>query len=201
MDLGDCGPALAGNRWRGLMGEFDYWKLSSCGNDVRIAPTVVVRYPELVTIGNHVAIDDFCYITTSLEVGDYVHIGPLCSIVGGRRAKCVLGDFAGLSAGCRIICASDDYTGSGLTNPTIPAPYRADVMIGTVTVEKHAVLGTNCVVHPNVTIGEGAALGSCSLVTKSLDPWQVYIGIPARAVKQRERAKIESMELRLRKGD
>ena len=181
------------------MGEFDYSKLHSCGLDVRIADSVVIKHPELVAIGNHVAIDDFCYITTALQIGDYVHIGPHCSIVGGTKAKCILGDFAGLSAGCRIICASDDYTGSGLTNPTIPAPYRADVVVGTVTVGKHAVLGTNCVVHPNVTIGDGAALGSFSLATKTLDPWRVYVGIPARSVKPRDRARMESLELRLRK--
>jgi len=181
------------------MHEYDYSKLLSCGSDVRIASSVVIKHPELVTIGSHVAIDDYCYVTTSLQVGDYVHIGPHCTIVGGEKAKCTLGDFAGLAAGCRIICASDDYTGSGLTNPMIPAPYRANVVIGTVVIEKHAVLGTNCVVHPNVILREGVAIGSCSLVTRSLDSWHVYVGTPARAVKPRDRAKIQTMEVRLRR--
>jgi galactoside O-acetyltransferase len=186
-------------RRRGLMGEYDYTRLLHCGKDVRIASSVAIRYPELVRIGNHVAIDDFCCITTSLEVGDYVHIAPLCSIIGGKEAECILQDFAGLSAGCRIICSSDDYLGSGLTNPMVPAPFRAQVHCGKVVIERHAVLGTNCVVHPGVTIGEGTAVGSCSLVTKSLDPWQVCIGIPARPVKVRERANILAMEISLRK--
>jgi galactoside O-acetyltransferase len=199
MDLGKRDASMAGRRRRGLMGDYDYTQLSRCGENVRIASSVVIKYPELVRIGSHVAIDDFCYITTSLEVGDYVHIGPFCSIVGGKGAQCILRDFAGLAAGCRIICASDDYLGSGLTNPMVPVPFRAQVHFGNVVIEKHAVLGTNCVVHPGVTIGEGTALGSCSLATKTLDPWRVYVGIPARAVKVRERAKILEMELSLRR--
>jgi galactoside O-acetyltransferase len=190
---------MGGKIRRGVMAEYDYTQLLHCGKDVRIASSVAIRHPELVSIGSHVAIDDFCYITTSLEVGDYVHIGPFCSIVGGKGAQCTLRDFAGLSAGCRIICASDDYLGSGLTNPMVPVPFRAQVHVGNVVIEKHAVLGTNCVVHPGVTIGEGTALGSCSLVTKSLDSWHVYVGIPARAVRVRERAKILAMELSLRR--
>ncbi len=180
------------------MPPFDYSRLKHCGEDVRISENVVIKYPELVSIGNHVAIDDYCYISTALEVGDYVHIAPLVTIIGGRQASCILKDFAGLSAGCRIICASDDYLGSGLTNPMVPVPYHAEIHTSRVMLEKHALLGTNCVVHPGVIIGEGVAVGSCSLVRKSLEPWKVYIGIPARAVKNRNRERMLELEERLR---
>lgn len=182
------------------MNEFDYSKLKSCGVDVRISKNVVIKHPELVTIGNHVAIDDFFYVTTELVIGDYVHIGPFCSIIGGSRAKCTLSDFSGLAAGCRIICGSDDYLGSGLTNPTIPAEYHADLHIEPVILEKHALLGTNCVVHPGVTIGEGAAVGSCSLVTKRLEPWQIYMGIPVKSVKPRNKEFMIDLERQLREA-
>jgi acetyltransferase-like isoleucine patch superfamily enzyme len=181
-----------------LTNPFDYSRLKRCGTDVRIADSAVIKNPELVSIGNHVAIDDFCYITTALEVGDYVHIGPYCSIIGGKKALCVLKDFAGLSAGCRLICASDDYLGSGLTNPTIPAPYRAEVRIAPVILEKHALLGTNGVIHPGVTLGEGAAVGSYSLVTKDLAPWHIYLGIPARPSRARAKDRMLELEARLR---
>ena len=174
-------------------------RLRRCGRDVRIASNVIIKYPELVSVGDHVAIDDFCYITTALEIGDYVHIAALCSIIGGKESRCVMKDFSGLSAGCRIICASEDYLGSGLTNPTVPIEYRAKVHTSTVTLEKHAVLGTSCVVHPGVIVGEGAAVGSCSLVTKNLDPWRVYTGMPARPRGPRESAGILELEKRLRK--
>jgi galactoside O-acetyltransferase len=173
--------------------------LKRCGDDVRIAPTVVIKRPELVSIGSHVAIDDFCLVTTAMEIGDHVHISPFVSIVGGKDGLCILRDFAGLAAGCRIVCGSDDYLGSGLTNPTIPAAYRARLNFAPVVLEKHALLGSNCVVHPGVTLGEGAAVGSCSLVTRSLEPWYVYNGIPARPVRCRDKASMLELEARLRK--
>jgi acetyltransferase-like isoleucine patch superfamily enzyme len=178
--------------------DFDYRKLKYCGTDVRIAPTVYMKYPELVSIGNHVAIDNYCHFTSAMEIGSYIHIGPFCSAIGGRDAMFIMNDFSGLAAGCRIICGSDDYLGSGLTNPTIPKEYHAKLHIASVTLEKHVVLGTNCVVHPGVVIGEGSAVGSCSLVTKSLNPWEVYIGIPAKTVKPRDKDYILDLEQQLR---
>ena len=177
----------------------DLGKLRHCGTDVRIAETVVIKYPDLVSIGNHVAIDDFCCISTGLEIGDYVHISPLCSIIGGRKSRCVLREFSGLSAGCRLVCGSDEYNGTGLTNPTVPAAYHCELKIAPVTLEKHVILGTNCVVHPGVTVGEGAAVGSCTLITRDLDPWMVYVGVPAKPVRERPRDQIIEMEERLRR--
>ncbi len=170
----------------------------SCGADVRISDTAFFRYPELVSIGNHVAIDGFVYITTELVIHDYVHIGPHCSIIGGSKSKCVFMDFSGIAAGCRVICGSDDYTGSGLTNPTVPTSYHADLHFSSVIFEKHSLLGTNTVVHPGITLGEGATVGSCSLVTRNLLPWMIYKGIPARPSKEREKKKILAFEKKLR---
>ena len=44
------------------------------GEDVIIDKFVNFKRPELVKIGNHVAIDWGFYCTTSLEIGDYIHI-------------------------------------------------------------------------------------------------------------------------------
>lgn len=180
------------------MDNFDLSRLRRCGVDVRIAATVVIKHPELVSIGDHVAIDDFCYITPGAEIGSYVHIAAHVSIIGGRLAQCSINDFAGISAGSRLVCASDDYLGSGLTGPVVPAEYHADVHFAQIVVGKFAILGTNCVVHPGVTIGEGAAVGSCSLVTRDLEPWTVNVGIPARRVKERRRDGILGAEARLK---
>jgi acetyltransferase-like isoleucine patch superfamily enzyme len=174
--------------------EFDLRRLKRCGVDVRISPRAVIKYPELVSFGDHVAIDDFTYITTSVDFGSYIHVGPHCSIIGGVEGKCVMEDFAGLSAGCRLACVSEDYLGSGLTNPVIPPAYRGERHNAPIILQKHAILGTGCIVHPGVTIGEGAAVGSASLVLKNLDPWCVYFGVPARFHRTRERMKILELE-------
>lgn len=163
------------------------------GIDVRISSCAMIVNTEFGEIGNHVAIDEFVMITTSFDIGSYVHIASHCSIIGGVEGRFIMKDFSGLAAGCRIICGTDDFKGEGLTNPTVPIEYRI-VTHSTVKLEKHVTLGTNVIVHPDVTIGEGSVVGSCSLVTKNLDPWGIFIGIPARRVGDRRKDKILQYE-------
>ena len=170
------------------------YKFKKIGKNVAIGKSVYFRYPELVEIGNNVIIDEFCYFTTALVIEDYVHIAPHCSIVGGRESLLLMREFSGVSAGCRIVCGSDDYSGKSLTNPTVPLKYRGTPKFTTVEIGRHAVLGTNCVVHPGVSIGEGVAVGSMSLITKSLLPWGIYKGVPAQRFKERDKENLLNLE-------
>ena len=63
--------------------------------------------------------------------------------------------------------------------------------------ESHAIIGTNTVVLPDVVIGEGAAVSAGSVVTRSLEPWGVYAGTPARRIKARHADTILAAELEL----
>lgn len=177
---------------------YDTSRLAACGDDVRIDDAVVIRYPRRVRIGSHVAIDGFVHVSTGLELGDYIHVGPLVSIVGGRHARLMMSDFCGIAAGCRIICAGDDLLGSGMTNPMIPRPCHAKVTVTTVLMEKHSVLGTNCVVFPGVRIGEGAVAAACSVIKNDMEPWTVYAGNPAVPKAPRPRKRILALEAQLR---
>ncbi len=92
-----------------------------------------------------------------------------------------MGDFAGLGAGVRLITGSDDPQGPGLTNPTIPEALRS-VRRGHVDVGAHALIFTQSLVLPNVSIGEGAVVAAGSIVHHSLKPWMIYAGSPLVAV-------------------
>ena len=81
---------------------------------------------------------------------------------------------------------SDRFDGSGLTGPTIPERWRS-VERRSIEVGRHAVLGTNVVVHPGVKIGDGTIVGSNSLVTRDLPPWTICVGTPAEPVGERPR--------------
>ncbi len=176
---------------------FDTKRLLRCGDDVRISDFVEIRYPEMVTIGSRVAIDAFVSISTQLEIGSFVHIGPSVSVVGGKAAKFVMKDFAGLSAGCRIICTSDDFLGSGLTNPMVDARFSGKQTVTTIVMDKHSLLGTNCIVFPGAQIGEGSVVSAGSVVKKRLEPWTVYAGNPAVAVAPRRKDKILEFEAKI----
>lgn len=54
-----------------------------------------------------------------------------------------------------------------------------------VLLKKHVLIGTGSTVLPGVTIGEGTSIGAMTLVNKSLDSWGIYIGIPAKKIKDR----------------
>ena len=58
---------------------------------------------------------------------------------------------------------------------------------GTVTIKKYSQVGANTVILPNITVGEGVAIGAMSLVTKDLNAWGIYAGIPAKRIKERSR--------------
>jgi galactoside O-acetyltransferase len=167
------------------MGEKIKKLFKKCGKEVKIYPLAKIVIPENVEIDDYSIIDDFTFIEggKGIIIGKYVHIANFTSIIGGGKLE--MEDFSGLSAGCRIITGTDDFFGKSLTNPCIPLKYRTVYRDGIIKICKHALLGTNTIVHPNVTIGEGAVTGSNTLVTKDLEPWTIYVGSPAKKLKSR----------------
>lgn len=161
------------------------YKFKKIGKNVEIGRNVYFRYPDEVEIGNDVIIDDFCYFTTSVKLGNNIHIGPGCTVIGGKSSKFIMDNFSGMAAGTRVICSSDDFIKGPFTNPTIPIEYRPYCKVSSVHIKEHAILGTNTVIHAGIIIGEGAATGSFTLVTKDLEPWGVYTGIPSKKIKER----------------
>lgn len=140
---------------------------------------------ERIRIGNHVRIDDFCILSGNIDIGNYVHISAAVLLFAGDKGIRIQ-DFSGISSRSVIYAVSDDYSGHALTNPTVPENYR-NVIGGTVTLERHVLIGTGCTILPNVTIGEGTSVGSMSLVNASLAPWGIYVGIPCRYIKERSK--------------
>jgi acetyltransferase-like isoleucine patch superfamily enzyme len=179
------GIALCSSGAAVIMAEFDYSLLKSVGTDVVISAQAEIRRPEMVSIGSHVAIDT-AYITTAAEIADYVHIGPYVTVIGGPKARFVMGRFTNLAAGTRVICGSDRFMGDGLIGPaSIPDLYKDKMKLAPVVLEDFANVGTNAVVMPGVTLAQGSVVGACSLVTHSTEPWTVYVGVPARPLKAR----------------
>ena len=154
------------------------------GKDFYIHSDVYIKNPENAVFGDHVAIDKGFYCTTRLNVGDYVHIAPYSIVIGGSSASLVMKDFSGLSAGCKIVCASDDFASGYLMNPQVPEKYRK-VINKPVIFERFSCVGVNSVVLPGVTLAEGSVVGANSLLTKSTEPWTIYVGSPARPIKSR----------------
>lgn len=130
---------------------------------------------ENIEFGENIIIDDFVliYAKSKMRIGNHVHIASFSSITGGEYFE--IDDFSAVSQGCRILTGTDDFKDWGFGNSTIHEKYRntkrAPIRIG-----KFCIVGANSVVLPGVTIGEGAMVGACSVVTKNLEPWGIYMG-------------------------
>lgn len=162
----------------------------SVGVDVRVSKLALIKCPREVSLGSHVAIDPYVVIATQAQIGSYIHIANGTVILGSVKSKLIMEDFSFTSSHCTLVCGTDDYVGEALANPTIPLKYRK-ITFGTTIFKKFSGIGANTVVMPNVIIGEGTVTGACALVTKSLDDWGIYIGIPAKRFKDRRRDIIE----------
>ena len=160
------------------------------GNDVIIDDWVRFKRPELIIIGNHVAIDWGFYCTTAMETGNYVHISPFVSCIGGKDGKFILKGFNNVMAGTRIVCGSDRFNDSGLFGALIPEELKGKQIVGTVTMEEFSNIGTNAIALPNSILRKGVLLTAGSLLMGDTEEWGVYKGNPAVLIKKINGAKI-----------
>lgn len=158
---------------------------STVGEDVRISTCASIYSPQLISIGNHVRIDDFCVLSGRITLGSYIHIAVHSMLFGGNEGITVE-DFANISSRVAIYALSDDYSGHSMTNPMVPDKYK-QVDHGKVVIGRHSIIGTGSTVLPHVIIGEGCAFGAHSFVKHSCAPWGIYAGIPCQRKAERSR--------------
>jgi len=159
----------------------------SVGKGVKISEHAIIYGAENVEIGDNVRIDAHTIILASsgsLRIGSHVHIAVQCLL--SCNGGIVLGDFTDLSMGSKLISASDDPSGESLVGPVhsedLISVYKAPIVM-----EDYAWVGTNGVLMPGVRMMQGALLGTggVALQDSRLEPWSIYVGVPARRIKDR----------------
>jgi len=156
----------------------------SIGKDVKISRKASIYSPQNISIGDNVRIDDFCILSGSITLGSHIHISAYVALYGAMGI--LMEDYTGISPKSVIFSAMDDFSGEYLIGPIHPEQ-ATNVTGGTVIVRKFVQIGCNTVIFPNLTIGEGAVIGACSLVTHDVKDWSIYYGVPA--IKHKERKK------------
>lgn len=155
------------------------------GKNVKISDKASIYDFEKISIGDNSRIDDFCVISGSVLIGRNVHIAVFCNVAGGEKGV-IFEDFSGLAYGCHVFTQSDDYSGTTLTNPTVPDKYKKEIK-KRIVIGRHAIIGTSSIVFPGVTLAEGTSVGALSIVTKDTEEWSVYFGTPAKKIKNRKK--------------
>lgn len=159
------------------------------GNNVKISDKSSIYDCEKIEIGDNSRIDDFCVISGKIKIGRNVHITPQCLVAGGEKGI-VFEDFTTIAYQVKVFTQSDDYSGGTMVNSTIPAKYKSEdkeeVILG-----KFSIVGAGSVIMPGVTLAEGTSVGAMSLVLKNTEPWGIYVGNPAKKLKNRKQNLLE----------
>ena len=110
----------------------------------------------------------------NLHCADHVAAGDGVEIYNPSPIE--LGSHVILSQGCYLCGATHDYN-----DPVFPLlSYR-------MRLAPYAWICARAMVAPGVQVGEGAVLGLGAVATRDLQPWTVYGGNPAQAVRKRDR--------------
>jgi acetyltransferase-like isoleucine patch superfamily enzyme len=113
-----------------------------------------------VTIGSNTSINPYALLYDPLEIGSDVLIAAHCVIIGRNH---VFAD---------------------VTTPIAKQGQSAAL----VRIEDDVWLGAHVIVTKGVTIGRGSVIGAGSVVTKSIPPFSVAVGVPAQVISSRRSA-------------
>lgn len=108
----------------------------------------------------------------NLTVGDFsclsedVDCYAVAAITIGRQAV--------ISQGAFLCCASHD-----ISSPIM------ELVSKPIVIGDNTWVAARAFVAPGVTVGEGAVVAACSVVTEDVAPWSVVAGNPARFIKKR----------------
>lgn len=169
-----------------------YWKtrLAYLGQNTMIDQYVDIRGPDHVRIGSHCHIDAFARLKAgdrrygqhgSIQIGDYVHVGPGAVLAG--RGGLVIEDFVSLSADVRIYSASNtiedpDDPGRLISMSHVAPPGLQHTIEAPVIIEAYAFIGMMTCILPGVRVGRGAIIHPNCEITHDVPPFANVGGLP-----------------------
>jgi acetyltransferase-like isoleucine patch superfamily enzyme len=115
------------------------------------------------------------------KVGDAVYVGEELHVTDELdcdTGSLTIGDRVAIAQ--RVIIILSSYANNSLYRDLFGSTF------GEVVVERDAWIGAGVIILPNVTIGEGSVVGAGSVVTRSVPPFTIVAGNPARAIRQVE---------------
>ena len=119
------------------------------------------------------------------EVGEYSSIGRYTKIT-----HTTIGKFCAISWDTTINAIGHPYDNLSISAfPYVPSVgnfvKERKTFHKQVIIKNDVWIGANCVIMPGLTIGNGAIVGSGSVVTKDVPDYAIVVGVPAKVIKYR----------------
>lgn len=116
-----------------------------------------------------------CFIFgTNVHIGKNTTVNRNCYLDG--RGKLTIGNNVSISPNVQMITEDHDMDSTNFTGRS------RDIII-----DDYVWIGTSAIILPGVHIGKGAVVAAGSVVTKSVGPFEVVGGVPAKKIKERNR--------------
>lgn len=141
---------------------------ANIGNHVVFHPISSSFSYNHISIGNDVGIGhnaNFMASLSSIHIGNHVAIAPNVSIIGGNHRF--------------------DIVGKWITNYNVTDKRKSDDEDIYIYIEDDCWIGTNVTILKGVKIGRGCVIGAGSVVNKSIPPYSIVGGVPAKILKSR----------------
>ena len=153
-----------------------------------------------IEVGEYTMYNDFVHDPRDFQKNNVLYHYP----VNGDRLK--IGKFCSIACGAKFLFTSANHALGFLSTYPFPIFFeewgldakdirqawdkRGDIVIG-----NDVWIGFEAVILSGVTVGDGAIIGSRTVVTKDVPPYTIVGGAPARPIRRRfEGAVIEKLE-------
>jgi acetyltransferase-like isoleucine patch superfamily enzyme len=155
------------------------------GTDVRFLRGAMVYADRVgeIHIGDGATICRYAVVQSAggtIRLGARVLIGDFCSLYG--QGGLVIGDDTMVADHVTVV-----PNGHTFSRRDLPVSQQPEVAHG-IGIGSGAWIGAHATVLDGVTIGDGCVVGAGAVVTCDLPPFTVAVGVPARVVKERDRA-------------
>jgi acetyltransferase-like isoleucine patch superfamily enzyme len=136
------------------------------------------------SIGDGTTVWQYVVILAGAQVGSDTNICSHCFI----ENDVIVGDRVTVKSGVQLwdgIRIEDDVfigPNATFTNDKFPRSKAHPERFPKTTVEAGASIGGGAVILPGITVGRGAMVGAGAVVTKSVPPFTIVAGSPARVI-------------------
>ncbi|MAE67327.1 MAG: hypothetical protein CMJ18_23950 [Phycisphaeraceae bacterium] len=154
------------------------------GSDVAFYPNCFIQgSPGRFIIADHVELFPNTYISLGegasgfVEIGHHSHFAPNCVLYGWGGLE--IGPYCNIAA--HVVFATVGHHDEITDRPMALTGEKS----GPITLEEDVWIAANATVTANTRIRRGCVIGANAVVTRDTDPMGVYVGVPARRLRDR----------------